>query len=163
MLNWHNQHFFSEYYWISFSCREHELVSFIDNQRILLQGSSCLIIKRILREFRMVLSRWSLRFLFQSVKDRSKSSNVTPLSCLLIGIVPYGLITEFLHVVSNRFLQIDPSGISKEKIIQQRSSGISMEPKIKNGSYIICLNTVGHLRNAFQNKTTESVVPTGFC
>ena len=27
-----------------------------------------------------------------------------------------------------------------------------MEPTIKNGSYIICLNTVGHLRDAFQNE-----------
>ena len=27
-----------------------------------------------------------------------------------------------------------------------------MEPTIKDGSYIICLNTVGHLRDAFQNE-----------
>ena len=30
-----------------------------------------------------------------------------------------------------------------------------MEPTIKNGSYIICLNTVGHLRDAFQNELSR--------
>ena len=52
----------------------------------------------------MVLSRSSLRFFLQSAKDKSKSSNINPLSCLLLGIVPYGLVMEFLHVVSTNYL-----------------------------------------------------------
>merc|ERR1712183_987130 len=90
--------------------------------------------------FRMRVSQLSSRLFFRTTKSETKMSNLSLVGCMVLGVVPYGLVMEFLHV--------------------QKSKGVSMEPTIRDGSYIICLNTIGHL-SGIQYLETNKMVKLG--